>query len=81
MAGRTKQDRRNWWNAKTWEEKEMYITQRQKRKTEQRRKRPPEPVKVNRKLPWMNEGVFVDDSNREQWKRTILAKNPWLKNF
>ena len=38
----------------------------------------PKPQKISRKYPWTNPGVFVNDSNREQWRQMILKKNPWL---
>ena len=75
---KTKQERQEWWNSLSDEEREKQIAKWQKRKERRRRNRPAKPQKISRKYPWTNPGVFVDDSNREQWRRVILAKNPWL---
>ena len=78
MYQKTKEERRLWWQNLSAEEREIWIAKWQKRKERRRKNRPPKPVKVNRKLPWMNEGVYVDDTNRDLWRRTIERKNPWL---
>ena len=78
MVGKTKAERRTWWNELSADAKENQIAKWQRRKERRRRNRPAKPQKISRKYPWTNPGVFVGDSNREQWQRVILKKNPWL---
>jgi hypothetical protein len=75
---KTKKERQSWWNSLSSEAKEMQIAKWQKQKERRRRNRPPKVQRISRKYPWINPGVFVDDSNRVAWKSTILEKNPWL---
>jgi len=68
MGGRTKKQRQAWWNALFSDDKEKYIARRQKQKEKHRQNRLAKVQRISRKYPWTNQGVFVDDSNREQWR-------------
>jgi hypothetical protein len=77
---KTKKERRAWWYGLTDAEKAEWIDKWQQRRELRRKKRSPKPQQISSKYPWMNPGVFVDDTNREQWLSMIMRKNPWLKS-
>lgn len=76
MGDLTKAERVAWWKSLSPQEQEAYIARRQERKTAWRKKHPAKVQIYDPKYPWATEGV--SESNREQWQRTILAKNKWL---
>ena len=73
---KTKAERRAWWLSLSDAEKDAQVKKWQRQKERRRKKRPAKVQIYDPKYPWATDGV--DDSNREQWQRTILAKNKWL---
>ena len=73
---RTKAERQAWWYELSPDAKENQIARWQRRKERRRKNRPAKVQAYDKRYPWATYGV--DDSNREQWQRTILKKKPWL---
>ena len=55
---------------------EKQIAKWQERKERRQQNRPAKELVFDKRYLWAIDGV--DDSNREQWKRAILKKNPWM---